>query len=172
MRNGPGRKSRTKSCGRFPPMLYGSHIFKKKEGEHGGRKINFGKIQNFFGKGVTNRGSGTLYRVEGVGVRRWRPIPRGRWPSSDPAFAGPPSPSGKALFTRYKLAVLYLLTISHTAHPPDKARRRGRSLRRVCGPGRRGYPPSPPAGGCRGRPLRGSRPGCGPCGRGSRCPRR
>ena len=97
MRNGPGRKSRTKSCGRFPPMLYSSHIFEKKEGEHGGRKINFGKIQNFFGKGVTNRGSGTLYRVKGVGVRRWRPIPRGRWPSSDPAHAGPPSPQGKAL---------------------------------------------------------------------------
>ena len=44
-------------------------FFEKKEGDHGGRKINFGKIQNFFGKSVTNRGSGTLYRVEGVGVR-------------------------------------------------------------------------------------------------------
>ena len=87
-------------------MLYSSHIFEKKEGDHveagsadvlRGRKINFGKIQNFFGKDVTNRGSGTLYRVEGVGVRRWRPIPRGRWPSSDPAHAGPSSPQGKAL---------------------------------------------------------------------------
>ena len=121
MRNGPGRKSRTKSCGRFPPMLYSSHIFEKKEGNHveagsadvlRGRKINFGKIQNFFGKGVTNRGSGTLYRVEGVGVRRWRPIPRGRWPSSDPAHAGPPSPRGRLwmvpyIIERYNISSLY-----------------------------------------------------------------
>ena len=128
MRNGPGRKSRTKSCGRFPPMLYSSHIFEKKEGDHveagsadvlRGRKINFGKIQNFFGKGVTNRGPGTLYRVEGVGVRRWRPIPRGRWPSSDPAHAGPPSPQGKALdSTIYHRKVQHIKFMPHQRSLP------------------------------------------------------
>ena len=128
MRNGPGRKSRTKSCGRFPPMLYSSHIFEKKEGDHveagsadvlRGRKINFGKIQNFFRKSVTNRGSGTLYRVKGVGMRRWRPIPRGRWPSSDPAHAGPPSPQGKALDgTVYHRKVQHIKFMPHQRSLP------------------------------------------------------
>ena len=94
---GRAARAERKVAAGFRPCYTDPIFFEKKEGDHSGRKINFGKIQNFFGKGVTNRGSGTLYRVEGVGVRRWRPIPRGRSPSSDPAHAGPPSPQGKAL---------------------------------------------------------------------------
>ena len=38
----------------------------------------------------------------------------GTWPSFDPALAGPPSPSGKALATPYKLKGLYLSMIHGT----------------------------------------------------------